>query len=162
MRQTLGVPAYFTSSVHHMQRATPQTYNKGSVFFQVRALIFLLRNVLMMKYMFFLSSEITVFMIFFWDMHIFLLHILFLEPLHSLRDRNPKQHTCSQRLTYNLRLSFYDSIVKKMLWFIFTRLTGEPLERSWHRRSCRSNHPWRLCIVAGKIVSKPSRWGFQI
>jgi len=57
-----------------------------------------------MKYDVFFASAITVFKIFFETWTSFhLLHILFLEPLHSVHDRHPYQRTCSHRPIYDLR-----------------------------------------------------------
>jgi len=47
------------------------------------------------------------------------LHILFLEPLHSARDRHPYQRTCSHSPTYDLRSCCYIFFYLCIYWNYF-------------------------------------------
>jgi len=136
LKPTLAVLEYWVSNVRHVQSATPQTYYEGSMFLQARAFFFLNSIVFMMNNPFFFSPVRLQFSWSFFETCIFLhlLHILFLEPLHSVRDRHPySPRVAMHRATYDLRSSCCwkgykifsgracstgDSLsVKKMLWY---------------------------------------------
>ena len=119
-KPTPGLHMDFVSNVRHVQWRILQSYNEDSMFIQVREFFFDKSRFHDEIHGFF-SSAISVFTIFLWDLRIFVsLHIPFLEPLHSARDRHPYQRTCSHSPTYDLRsccyIFFISVSIEIILW----------------------------------------------